>query len=205
VKKLLIILATLMACTTIYAQYAVNSSYELWFEGSDNEITTRKSIACTENYQDLWNGCYVRVLNEGKVYIYSGNRYFLYGDEINLLYNGYYSVKRGRTWYLFDSEGKKINGVYGTEMTYYPFNYIAARKGENLWYVYNCDGEKLNFYSHTVPIICYNSCWVIQQGNTQYGTDPKGNKIRNVHGDKVSLVNGRWKCIKGTHVRYVDN
>lgn len=194
----------LTACLTMQAQYAYNSNYRVWFEGTDSEMATRKTVWCEEDYQDLWNGCYVRLTN-GRIYVKDGSSTVVYGDEIGLLYNGCYTVKYGNTWYLYDEDGDKVSGVYGEEILYYPFNYVACKKGSNLWYVYRCNGEKLSFYSEVSPWICSNECWIVQQGGRQYGIDQNGDKISGVYGDDVSFVNGRWKCINNGYIRYVDN
>jgi len=193
----------LVACMSLQAQYAYNSNYRVWFEGTEDEMATRKTVWCEENYQDLWNGCYVRHTN-GRVYVKNGSSTVVYGDEIGLLYNGCYTVKYGNTWYLYDEDGDKVGGVYGEEILYYPFNYVACKKSSNLWYVYRCNGEKLSFYSNVSPWICSNECWIVQQGDKQYGIGRDGYKISGVYGDDVSLVNGRWKCVNGSSVRYVD-
>lgn len=199
-----IVFLALTACLTMQAQYAYNSNYRVWFEGTDSEMATRKTVWCEEDYQDLWNGCYVHLTN-GRVYVKDGSSTVVYGDEIGLLYNGCYTVKYGNTWYLYDADGDKVGGVYGEEILYYPFNYVACKKGRNLWYVYRCNGEKLSFYSEVSPWICSNECWIVQQGSKQYGIDQNGNKISGVYGDDVSFVNGRWKCINNGYIRYVDN
>ena len=96
--RIIALLTALMASASMNAQYVVSDKYDLWFEDTGYEVTTRKPELCTENYQDLRNGCTVRV-NSNRVYIYYNGSSFLYGDEINLLYNGYYRVKRSGTWY----------------------------------------------------------------------------------------------------------
>ena len=201
----LIVCVTMTACLGLQAQYAYNSNYTVWFEGTEDEMATRKTVWCEDNYQDLWNGCHVRISNGGRVYVKDGSSTVVYGDEIGLLYNGCYIAKQGATWYLFDAEGDRVGGVYGEEILYYPFNYVACKKSSNLWYVYRCNGEKLSFYSDVSPWICSNECWIVQQGSKQYAIDQNGHKISGVYGDDVSLVNGRWKCVNGNSVRYVDS
>ena len=202
-KRMMTWMMVLMASLTMQAQYVVSDKYNLWFEGTDNEVTTRKTVWCEEDYQDLWNGCYVRLTN-GRVYVKNGSSTVVYGDEIGLMYNGYYSVRSGRTWYLYDADGYKVGGVYGEELLYYPFNYVACKKGSNLWYVYRCNGEKLSFYSDVSPWICSNECWIVQQGSKQYGIGRDGYKVSGVYGDQVTMNNGRWKCVNGSNVRFVD-
>jgi len=202
-KRIYFFLVALMASAAMYAQYVYNGNYDVWFEGTSSETYTRKAVWCTDNYQDLWNGCYVKQTN-GKVYVYDGSSYVVYGDEIALLYNGYYKVKHNNMWYLYDPQGSKIGGVYGEEICYYPFNYVACKKSSNLWYVYRCNGEKLGFYSDVSPWICSNEYWIVQQGSKQYGIDRDGYKCSGVYGDDVSMTNGRWKCVNGSSVRYID-
>jgi len=203
-KRMMTWMMVLMASLAMQAQYTYNSNYTVWFEDTDNEIATRKTVWCEENYQDLWNGCYVKISNGGRVYVYSGNSTVVYGDEIGLMYNGYYSVRNGSTWYLYDENGDKVSGVYGEELLYYPFNYVTCQKGRNLWYVYRCDGEKLSFYSEENPRICSNECWIVKQGSKWYGIGRDGYKISGVYGDQVTMNNGRWKCVNGSNVRFID-
>ncbi len=92
--KLLTLCFALMASLTMSAQYVVSDKYDLWFEDTNNEMTTRKPEYCTEHYQDLRNGCQVR-LSGRKVYIYRNGYSILYGDEINVLYNGTWKCIRG--------------------------------------------------------------------------------------------------------------
>ena len=202
-RNLLVVLVAFMACMTMQAQYVYNNNYNVWFEDTDSEIYTRKTVWCNEDYQDLWNGCYVRLTN-GKVYVKDGSSTVVYGEEIGLLYNGYYKVKNGNMWYLYNPNGEKVSGVYGTQILYYPFEYVACQKSEKLWYVYRCSGEKLSFYSDVSPWICSNECWIVQQGSKQYGIGRDGYKMSGVYGDDVSMNNGRWKCVNNGYVRFID-
>lgn len=203
-KKLFSFFIVLMASASLYAQYIVSDKYNLWFEDSGHEVTTRKSVSCNENFQDLWNGCYVKI-NGSKVYIYEEGSSILYGDEINLLYNGYYRVKRSGTWYLFDPKGNSVDGVYGKQILYYPWGYVAVQRSAGYWDVYNCNGRKLDFYSDESPYIYWNGCWGIVHGKHIYVTDPDGKQKSGVYGDEVRLLDsGKWKCIRNGYVSYED-
>jgi len=203
-KRIIILLISLLAGTGLNAQYVVSDRYDLWFEDSGNEVTTRKPVNCNEDYQDLWNGCYVRIISN-RVYIYDGGSSFLYGDEINLIYNGYYRVKRSGTWYLADPEGDLVDGIYGKDILYYPWGYVAVQRSSGYWDVYHCSGRKVDFYSDESPYIFWNGCWCIKQGSYWYACDGDGDKIDGVYGDTVILLNnGNWKCIRGNYVSYVE-
>ena len=137
--KLLTLCFALMASLTMSAQYVVSDKYDLWFEDTNNEMTTRKPEYCTEHYQDLPGGCQVR-LSGRRVYIYRNGYSILYGDEINVLYNGYYRVRRGNTWYLADEDGDLVSGIYGKEILYYPFGYVTIQRSGGYWDIFHCSG-----------------------------------------------------------------
>ena len=203
-KKILFFCIVLITSISMRAQYVVSDKYDLWFEDTDHEMTTRKSVQCTDNYQDLWNGCTVRIIGK-KVYIYRGGNSILYGDDINLLYNGYYRVKRSGTWYLSDPDGDIVDGIYGKQILYYPWGYVTIQRSAGYYDVYHCSGRKVDFYSEESPYIFWNGCWLIKQGRYWYACDKDGRKIDGVYGDQVTLLNdGRWKCVQGSYVSYKD-
>jgi len=203
-RNVITLLMVLMASLSMQAQYVVSDKYNLWFEDTDHEMTTRKPEYCTEHYQDLRNGCQVR-LSGSRVYIYRNGSSILYGDEINLLYNGCYRVRRGNTWYLADEDGELVDGIYGKEILYYPWGYIAVQLSAGYWDVYHCSGRKVDFYSDESPYIFWNGCWLIKQGSHWYACNADGDKISGVYGDQVTLLNdGRWKCVRGSYVSYVE-
>ena len=186
------------------AQYVVSDKYTLWFEDSGNEVITRKPVWCEEDYQDLWNGATVRV-NGRRFYIYRDGYSILYGDEIRLLYNGYYCVKRSGTWYLADPDGDLVDGIYGKEILYYPWGYVSVQRSSGYWDVYHCSGRKVDFYSDESPYIYWNGCWGVIHGKYIYIYDSDGDQIDGVYGDNITLLNdGRWKCVRGNYVSYIE-
>lgn len=204
-KRALLLLSLLLtAGATLRAQYVVSDKYDLWFEDTGYEVTTRKPEFCTEDYQDLRNGCTVRIKGR-TVYIYDNGYSILYGDEINLLYNGYYRVKRSGTWYLADPDGDLVSGIYGKQILYYPWGYVAVERSSGYWDVYHCSGRKVDFYSDESPVIFANGCWGVRHGKYWYVYDSDGDQISGVYGDCIYLLNdGRWKCIQGRYISYVE-
>jgi hypothetical protein len=203
-KRICSFFLLLMACMSMQAQYVVSDKYDLWFEDTDHEVTTRKAEYCTEHYQDLRNGCQVR-LSGRTVYIYRNGYSILYGDEINLLYNGYYRVRRGNTWYLADEDGDLVNGIYGKTIYYFPFGYVTFQRSSGYWDIYHCSGRKVECYSNESPFIFWNGCFLIKQGTYWYAVNDDGDKIDGVYGDEVQLLNdGRWKCVRGSYVSYIE-
>ena len=203
-KRFYLFIVALLAAVSMSAQYVVSDKYDLWFEDTGYEVTTRKSVGCFENYQDLWNGGVVRT-SGNRVYIYRNNSSILYGDQINLLYNGYYRVRRGNTWYLADEDGDLVSGIYGEDLLYYPFGYVAVLRSSGYWDIFHCSGRKVDCYSNESPYIFWNGYFLIKQGTYWYAVDSDGDKVSGVYGDQVTLLNdGRWKCIRGSYVTYID-
>lgn len=203
-KRLYSFLIALIAGMTMQAQYIVSDKYDLWFEDSGHEVTTRKSVPCTDDYQDLWNGCYVKTVSR-TIYIYCGSSSVLYGDEINLLYNGYYRVRRGNTWYVADENGNLVDGIYGKTIYYFPFGYVTLQRSAGYWDIYHCSGRKVECYSDEAPFMFWNGCFLIKQGRYWYAVNDDGDKLDGVYGDEVLLLNnGRWKCVRGSYVTYID-
>lgn len=203
-KRFYSFLLALVTCMGMQAQYVVNDKYDLWFEDTDHEVTTRKAEYCTEHYQDLRNGCQVR-LSGRTVYIYRNGYSILYGDEINVLYNGYYRVRRGKTWYIADEDGDLVNGIYGNTIYYFPFGYVTFQRSSGYWDIYHCSGRKVECYSDESPFMFWNGFFLIKQGRYWYAVDRDGDKIDGVYGDEVTLLNdGRWKCVRGSYVSYIE-
>ena len=203
-KRFYTSILALLACAVMQAQYVVNDRYDLWFEDSGYEVTTRKAVACTDNYQDLWNGCYVRTSGR-TIYVYRGGSSILYGDEINLLYNGYYRVRRSGTWYLADEDGDLVSGIYGEQILYMPFGYVTVQRGSGYWDIFHSSGRKVECYSQEAPYIFRNGYFLIKQGTYWYAVDDSGRKLDGVYGDEVWLLNdGRWKCVRGSYVTYIE-
>ena len=98
-----------------------------------------------------------------------------------------------------------LNGIYGKDILYYPWGYVAVQRSSGYWDVYHCSGRKVDFYSDESPYIFWNGCWCIKQGSYWYACDGDGDKIDGVYGDKITLLdNGNWKCVRGRYVSYVE-
>ena len=73
----------------------------------------RSEIRCAHDWQELWNGCHVRVkLDRIYVYNYHDDR-ILWGDEVILLPSGCYKVRNGNFWHVHARNGDRINNLWG--------------------------------------------------------------------------------------------
>ncbi|MBO4536788.1 MAG: hypothetical protein J5702_06235, partial [Bacteroidales bacterium] len=65
-------------------------------------------IPCTYDWQELWNGCHVRI-NLDRISIYtSSDERIIWADEVYLLPSGYYKVRNGDFWYIHSQTGTRV-------------------------------------------------------------------------------------------------
>ena len=73
----------------------------------------RADIRCNQDWQELWNGCHVRIKLD-HIYIY--DRYdtkVLSGEDVTLLRNGYYKVYNGAFWHVHAPNGERVSSIWG--------------------------------------------------------------------------------------------
>ena len=98
-----------------------------------------------------------------------------------------------------------MDGIYGKDIAYYPRGYVAVLRSSGYWDIFHCSGSKVETYSYEIPWIYYNGCWGVRQGSHWYACDGNGDKIDGVYGDRITLLDsGKWKCVQGRYVTYVD-
>ena len=96
---------------------------------------------CVQEWQELWNGCHVR-LGEFRVKVLDhGGNTIVSGDEIVLLRNGNYLVRKGDIWRIYDWRGGHTS-ISGHEILLWPNGLYPVRFGSS-WRVYSPDGSRL--------------------------------------------------------------
>ena len=73
----------------------------------------RTDILCIRDWQQLWNGCHVRVNQFGVSILDRRDRRIVRGDEIVLLASGDYKVRSGGFWRIYDERGDRLGNVWG--------------------------------------------------------------------------------------------
>lgn len=73
----------------------------------------RADILCVRDWQQLWNGCHVRVTQFGVSILDRRDRRILRGDEIILLSSGDYKVRSGGFWRIHNERGDRLVNVWG--------------------------------------------------------------------------------------------
>ncbi len=197
-------IALMLLCSlSIYAQNYYEDGYRYLYD-YDHRVVVRSCVEVTEDYQDLWNGDYGRVLND-YVYIYRNGSRITYGNRIWLEHTGYYTVKRGNYFYLVDSEGYNT-GLSGNNI-YVLWNGIYVVLRGNYWYLYTYDGSRLgSAYSTEEITIYWNGYYCVRINNYYYVYGPDGYRISGIYSDdEPTLTNaGYFRCTHGNYSNLYD-
>ena len=139
-------------------------------------IPERHEVPCVRDWQDLWNGRHVRLLNDRvSVLDYDGDT-IVRGDEITLLPNGYYKVRVGDIWRVYDSHGVSTS-ISGHEILAWPHGLYCVRFSD-FWRVYDQDGDRLvNVWGDYVEIYDNKLIHCRRNGRSFY-YDFQGNERR---------------------------
>lgn len=101
----------------------------------------RIDTPCVREWQELWNGCHVRLTEFRVKVLDKAGSTVVSGDEIVLLANGSYMVRNGDIWRIYDWRGVTTS-VSGHEIHLWPNGLYLVRFSSN-WRVYSPDGDRL--------------------------------------------------------------
>lgn len=200
---LLFVLSLVLSSSSLFAQTYYEDGYNYLYN-YDHRVVVRSCVPCTEDYQDLWNGDYVR-LHGDYVYIYSGGSRITYGHQIWLEHTGYYTVKRGNYYYLVDPSGYNT-GLSGNNI-YVLWNGIYVVLKGNYWQLYTSDGSRLgNAYSTEEITIYWNGYYCVRGSSYYYVYDPSGYRVGSLYSDdEPSLTDaGYFRCTHGNYSYLYD-
>lgn len=98
-------------------------------------------VRCTHEWQELWNGCHVRLSN-GRVSVLdaNGNR-VVGGEDVILLGDGNYMVRNGDLWRIYDWRGDYTT-ISGHDIRLWPNGLYCVRFSSS-WRVYDRQGDRL--------------------------------------------------------------
>lgn len=161
-------------------------------------------VVCKGDWQELWNGRHVRLLND-KVYICDadGDR-LLWGDEVILLSSGNYMVRSGDYWRIYRHDGDRTS-IYGNEILCWENGTYCVRLSE-MWRVYDAAGDRVgNVWSQDYIELLPNGYYLYVMSDRYYVADDRGERVFNVWGDSVELMkNGLFRCRRNGRYYYYD-
>ncbi|MBO4595106.1 MAG: hypothetical protein J5632_00640 [Bacteroidales bacterium] len=131
---------------------------------------------CIREWQELWNGCHVRI-GEFRVKVLDhGGSTVVSGEEIVLLHNGDYLVRNGDIWRIYDWRGGHTS-ISGHEIHLWPNGLYPVRFGSS-WRVYTPEGNRLfNVWGDRVELM-RNGLIRCERGGRLYYYDDRGNERR---------------------------
>lgn len=136
----------------------------------------QREVRCTGEWQELWNGCHVRLsLDRICIHEADGDK-LLSGDEVTLLPSGRYKVRSGNIWRIFESNGDRTQ-ISGEEIIPWPDGRFAVRFGDN-WHVYTTGGDRIpNVWGESVSLMS-NGLIRCKRNGTAHYYDDQGNERR---------------------------
>ena len=106
----------------------------------------RVDILCVRDWQQLWNGCHVRVNQFGVSILDRRDRRIIRGDEIILLASGDYKVRSGGFWRIYNERGDRLVNVWGDSIELMRDGlYCCIRAG--ISHYYDLNGNERHFRS----------------------------------------------------------
>ena len=131
---------------------------------------------CVKDWQELWNGCHVRI-HQGRVSVLTltGER-VVRGDEVVLLPSGYYLLRNMDNWQVYDPLGS-AKTIFGEEIIAWPNGLFCVRHGE-FWTVYDSDGDRVgNAWGDRVELLD-NGLICCERSGMYFYYDRQGNERR---------------------------
>ena len=106
----------------------------------------RADILCIRDWQQLWNGCHVRVNQFGVSILDRRDRRIIRGDEVILLASGDYKVRSGGFWRVYDERGDRLGNIWGDSVELLRDGiFCCIRAG--ITHYYDLDGNERHFRS----------------------------------------------------------
>ena len=95
----------------------------------------RADVLCVRDWQELWNGCHVRVNQFGVSIRDRRDHRIVRGEEIILLASGDYLVRSGGFWRVYTAYGDRLTHVWGDSVELMRNGlFRCVRAGNIHWY-----------------------------------------------------------------------
>lgn len=184
--KIIMLVTATIFCSALVAQgYYVPEGYVGYYD-YDHRVIERQWVLCEDDYQDLWNGCTVRIYGD-IFHIYQDGKEILWANQAYLLPNGNYCIcySDENVWYVCDPSGKQM--FWGNEIETLWNGFYNVRFG-NAWHLYNPEGKDTDFWSYEPFRLYSNGYFQYISGNKMRVLTPELKDL-NIWGDEITLRN----------------
>lgn len=149
-------------------------------KGREHHHTVRYNIpdevACVYDWQELWNGCHVRLLHDWVYIVDRNGDNVVRGNRVYLASNGSYEVKMGDIWRVYDRNGD-FTTISGWDIFYWSEGFYGVKIGD-FWRLYDEDGDSVgNIWGEHVALLDNHTIRCTRNGRDYY-YDWNGNEVR---------------------------
>ena len=131
---------------------------------------------CQFEWQELWNGCHVRLLGDRVHVVNRRGDTVVSGERVFLTSNGRYEVKNGGIWSVRDADGG-FTTLSGMDICYWSEGFYGIKVG-SFWRLYYEDGDFVgNVWGEHITIY-ENNLIRAERNGYYYYYDYEGNERR---------------------------
>ena len=133
-------------------------------------------LECTYEWQELWNGCHVRLLGDRVHIVNRRGDTVVSGDRVFLTSNGRYEVKNGGVWSVRDADGG-FTTLSGMDIFYWSEGFYGIKVG-SFWRLYDEDGDFVGNVWGEHLTLYQNNLIRAERNGRYYYYDYEGNERR---------------------------
>ena len=144
--------------------------------GRSRGYNVPEELECLYEWQELWNGCHVRLLGDRVQIVNRRGDTVVSGDRVFLTSNGRYEVKNGGVWSVRDADGG-FTTLSGMDIFYWSEGFYGIKVG-SFWRLYDEDGDFVgNIWGEHLTLYQNNLIRAERNGRYYY-YDYEGNERR---------------------------
>lgn len=133
-------------------------------------------VECLNEWQELWNGCHVRLLGSRVHVVNRNGDTIVSGERVFLTSNGWYEVKNGGVWSVRDRDGG-FTTLSGMDIFFWAEGFYGIKVG-SFWRLYDEDGDMVgNIWGEHLTLYQDNLIRAERNGRYYY-YDWQGNERR---------------------------
>ena len=144
--------------------------------GRSHGYNVPEELECVYEWQELWNGCHVRLLGDRVQIVNRRGDTIVSGDRVFLTSNGRYEVKNGGVWSVRDADGG-FTTISGMDIFYWSEGFYGIKVG-SFWRLYDEDGDFVGNVWGEHLTLYQNNLIRAERNGRYYYYDYEGNERR---------------------------